>query len=280
MATAPASLPYTAGLLVMDIGNHRTGAAIVPPGDGQSPSAVHYAPTREPEVLLRILGELWAELPADRPRRVAAASVVPEATSQLRPLIRERLGASPLIIREDLPLPIDLSVENPETVGTDRVCAAAAAYATLGHACVVADFGTAITIDVVSDDGLLLGGAILPGLRMSAQALHEHTASLPQVEPTRPVGVWGRNTVEAINVGLYGAAAGALREVVERYANEMGKWPDLIVTGGGATEIAGYCDFVDRVVPGLVLQGVALSYRLAARDAAPRPPAGPRPTDN
>jgi type III pantothenate kinase len=270
-------LPYRAGLLVLDVGNSQTAAAVVQPGDGHEASNIRYAPTDDSDALRDALAALWAQLPTDEPRRIAAASVVRPATERIRELVRDEFDAALQVVRDDLPLPIDLAVENPDQVGTDRVCAAAAAYAKLGHACVVADFGTAITIDVVSDDGLLLGGAILPGLRMAAQSLHEHTAALPLVEPVRPHGVWGRNTLEAIQVGLYCAAAGALREVVERYATEMGKWPDLIVTGGWAKDLAGYCDFIDRVVPALVLHGVALAYRLAARERDPKdlPPRDP-----
>jgi type III pantothenate kinase len=128
----------------------------------------------------------------------------------------------------------------------------------------VASFGTAITIDCVSADGRFMGGAILPGLDMSFEALHEGTAALPQVEVETPGGAIGRNTHDAIVNGVVYGAVGALRELVERYATELGHWPQLVITGGNAGLVRQLADFVDSVVPDLCLMGVALAYRRAS----------------
>ena len=112
--------------------------------------------------------------------------------------------------------------------------------------------------------GVFLGGTILPGLALSARALHEHTAQLPLVEIGSPTETLGKDTESAIRNGIFAMMTGALREITERYATEIGKWPPLILTGGDAEAIAGACDFVDGIVPDLCLDGLVLAYKLHA----------------
>jgi len=135
------------------------------------------------------------------------------------------------------------------------------AYFRLQSACVVADFGTAITIDCVSDNGIFLGGAILPGLHVGAEALARRTALLPEVRLARPEWVFGKDTRQAIVGGLVYGARGALRELTEAYATELGRWPPVIATGGDAELVAGGYDIVQAIVPDLCLLGVALAYQ-------------------
>jgi type III pantothenate kinase len=156
---------------------------------------------------------------------------------------------------------MSLAVEHPERVGIDRVCSAAAAYDVIGRACVAASFGTAITIDCVNDEGVFMGGAILPGVALQARSLHEGTAALPLVKIEATHTVYGASTEEAITNGVLLGIVGALREIVERYATDLHAWPQLVATGGNAELIAGECDFVDNVVPDLCLRGIALAYR-------------------
>ncbi|MEW6250539.1 MAG: type III pantothenate kinase, partial [Planctomycetota bacterium] len=176
----------------------------------------------------------------------------------------EITGLSPVRIRDDVPLPMTLDIDNADEIGVDRVCSAAAAYERTRGACAVASFGTAITVDCVSEDGRFLGGAILPGLDMSFAALHAGAAQLPRVSPGKPAAVFGRNTHDAIVNGVVYGALGALREIVERYATALGEWPRLVITGGNAPLVAELADYVDAIVPDLCLMGVALAYRRAA----------------
>jgi type III pantothenate kinase len=194
------------------------------------------------------------------PRRLAACSVNPAGLAVLESAAG-RMDEPVLLVGRDLPAPIETNLPEPGAIGPDRLCAAAMAFHRLGQACVVADFGTAITVDCVDDGGVFRGGAILPGLRLSARALHEGTAVLPEVEPVAPEWVFGRNTAEAIGGGLVYAARGALRELTEAYATELGSWPLLIVTGGDAELVAAGYEFVQAVVADLTLLGVALACR-------------------
>lgn len=246
-------------VLAINIGNTMTTAGIVLADRVEQSFTIE---TREIETIGPQLRELWDQIEDPAEAKVVVGSVVANRTDPLRRIVLDVLGTDAYVIRKDLPLPMPLDVENPETVGVDRVCAAAAAYQKLRHACVVADIGTAMTVNVVSDDGLFLGGAILPGPHLAAQALAEHTAALPKIELDRPQRIIGKNTEEAILVGVVYGAAGALRELTERFATEMGKWPQLVVTGGGANLIAEYCEFVDNIVPNLTLIGIALAWHL------------------
>ena len=194
---------------------------------------------------------------------IVIASVAPGVCEQVTSTIRSVMNGEIYYIREDIPLPLKLDVDNPETVGVDRVLCAAAAYHQLQRSCVVADFGTALTIDAVSEKGSFMGGAIMPGLHIAADALHERTAALPRVVPLVPPHdsvPLGRNTAEAIEIGLYVGYQGMLREVIERYATAMGHWPSVIATGGDAPLFAAGCPWIDRVVEELPLLGIALAY--------------------
>ncbi|MCP4379125.1 MAG: type III pantothenate kinase, partial [bacterium] len=123
------------------------------------------------------LAKVWEEMGSSG--KVAASSVNPDALKILEAATAETIGQDVLVIGRDLPLPIETDVPHPAGIGSDRLCAAAAAYDQLGVACVVADFGSAITIDCVNSDGVFQGGAILPGLQMGARALASQTAQLP-----------------------------------------------------------------------------------------------------
>ena len=152
-------------------------------------------------------------------------------------------------------------VDEPDKVGTDRVVAAAAAYSVVEDAVVIADFGTALTIDLVDERGNFLGGVICPGFEISSRALNENTAQLPKTKVTRPKEPYGKNTIDAINCGLYYSAMATLQEVIRRYAEKIGKWPQTVLTGSAAEIIKDDCDFIDSYVPNLVVKGIVLAYK-------------------
>lgn len=217
-------------------------------------------PTSQASALSERLGGWMANLER-RPVHAIVASVVPERLGEIAGTLEGLVRRPALVVGADVPLPMNLDVEQPERVGSDRVCAAAAAFEALGQCCVVASFGTALTIDAVGDDGVFLGGAILPGLGLAARSLHEHTALLPSIEMSDPPPLPARNTEAAMIAGIVYGAIGALREITERMAERFGKWPPLILTGGDAERVARLCRFADRVDPLLTLRGVHLAYR-------------------
>lgn len=256
--------PIVDAVLVIDIGNTRVGLAV---SDASGLHDSRQVDLDKPQEWKAALLETWEVADAGKRCAVAVAGVVPAATRSVCKLVSEVCDAQPLLIGDDIPLPMPLDLDNEDEVGVDRVCSAAAAYDRIQAACAIASFGSAITVDCVSADGRFLGGAILPGLDLALRALHDHTAALPRVRPGKPAGAFGRNTHDAIVNGVVFGAVGALREIVERFATELQAWPQLVVTGGHAQLIAEHTSIVDIVVPDLCLMGVALAYRRAAEQS-------------
>ncbi len=245
-------------VLACDVGNTNIRMASV---CGDTVSDVRIVPADEPAALASNAAELWESM--GDPKRVAATSVNPAALAALENAIDSAIDQQVLAVGRDLPLPMATDLPAPESVGTDRLCAAVAAFDRLGDACIIADFGTAITIDCVNDQGMFLGGAILPGVGLAAAALASQTAQLPQVTPAEPENVFGKDTTEAIQNGLLALARGALRDRVEAYAAELGHWPLVICTGSDAELVVGdieHSELVQAVVPDLTLRGVAMAY--------------------
>jgi len=251
------TIPASGVILAVDVGNTTTSVGIV---EGQKVRDRKDVATEPLAELLRTIRSAWQGLSGGN-HRIVCGSVVPHVLSQLRTFCRDTLQDKLIVIGQDIGFAIPLDVENPKTVGVDRVCAATAAYGQLRKACIVADFGTAITIDLVSEEGVFLGGTIAPGIELSARILHEATATLPLVGVQAPRGTVGKNTESAMNNGIFLMAVGGLREIVERMAAEVGHWPSLVLTGGGAQAVAEACNFVDHVVPDLCLLGIAWTYK-------------------
>ncbi len=251
-------------VLAVDVGNTRIGIGVWDDDGLHQASHVH---NDQPSTWGPALESAWADTRGAKKRAIVIGSVSPPVARQFADLAIGACDCEPLMIRDDLPLPLTLDLENPREVGVDRVCAAAAAFDRMREPCAVASFGTATTIDCVSADGRFLGGVILPGLEISCEALHAHTAKLPRVSPATPTGVFAKNTYDAIVNGVVYAAVGALREIVERFATELKQWPKLVVTGGSAPLVAEASDFIDAHVPDLCLMGIALTYRKATGQA-------------
>lgn len=252
-------------LIAIDIGNTNVTMSLFIEGNEKSVEAIAGDDSRQIAEYLRTSWQMipYAKSAMEKVRdgRIIISSVNDQWTQSIIRMASEQLGEKVLVIGKDIPMPMDLAVPEPGKVGTDRVVAAAAAYAVIEDAVVVADFGTAVTIDMVDQTGLFLGGSIFPGFEISAEALHRRTQRLPIVRVTRPEEPYGETTEEAINCGLFYSAVGALSEITRRYAEKIGKWPKTIVTGAAAQVIKDDIPFVDSYVPHLVTKGIALAYR-------------------
>ncbi len=247
-----------ANLLIIEIGNSHVSVATSIAAEVRT--HLRFSPDRLDDVA-GAAQQSWQALPDDHVKSTAVCSVVPSLLDAVRNSLVDRLDAPLRVIGDDLHRPLSLAVEAPEKVGIDRVCSAAAAYDVIRKACVVAGFGTAITVDCVNDEGVFMGGAILPGLQLQAQSLHEGTATLPCVAADAADTPFGTTTEQAIRAGIVYGVVGALREITERFAGELKAWPQLVATGGQAELIRGYCDFIDSVVPDLCIRGIALAHR-------------------
>jgi type III pantothenate kinase len=252
-------------LVAIDIGNSNIRVGLFLGGELRSVDSI---PGDDQNRLREILENTWEQMPVSKSSKqgkrdgvIVVSSVKPAWIDAVRKIVKDELGEKILVIGDNIPLPMAMFVDEPLSVGTDRVVAAAAAYAVVEDAVVVADFGTALTIDLVDQNGVFQGGVICPGLAMEARALKEGTAQLPEITVNRPEGPYGKNTVDAINCGLYYAAIGTLEEVIRRYAEKIGRWPQTILTGSAAQVIKDDCQFIDNYVPDLVVRGIALAYR-------------------
>ncbi len=252
-------------LIAIDIGNTNIGIGLFLKGEEQF---AKYLPGETKEELAEFLKSTWEMIPVAKRSKegkrdgvIVASSVKPKLTEIVRDIVKQTIGEKMLLVSKDIPFPIKLSIDEPGKVGMDRVLAASAAYAVVEKAVAIADFGTAVTIDLVDDRGVFCGGVIFPGFEMSANALHNGTAQLPKITVKKPDWPFGKNTADAINAGLYYSAISALQEIVRRYAEVLGTWPQTVITGSGAKLIKDDCEFVDNYVPYLVIKGIALAYQ-------------------
>ena len=198
------------------------------------------------------------------------ASVVPAAVFDLREFCRRYLKCDPLIIgAAGVDLGIGIKVDHPDSVGADRLINAIAAHERYEGALIVVDFGTATTFDVVAPNGDYEGGAIAPGVNLSAEALHQAAAMLPRVALRRTQAVIGKDTVPAMQSGIYWGYVGLVEGLVSRIKGEYGASMTVIATGGLASffQIAS----IDHVDPDLTIRGLMLVHaRNAQAKGTPR----------
>jgi type III pantothenate kinase len=252
-------------IIAVDIGNTNINIGLFLEGKEEFVESI---PGGSRAKLTNCLKSAWQKIPIIESSKehkrngvIVVSSVKPAWTKVIREIAEVHLDEEIHIIGKDIPLPMQLWVDEPDKIGTDRVVSAAAAYEVAEDVVIVADLGTAVTIDLVDQNGIFLGGVICPGFEISAKALRDYTAQLPNIKVTKPKAPYGKNTVDAINCGLYYSIVGALQEIIRRYAEEFGKWPQTVITGSGAKVIAGDCEFIDNYVPNLVVKGIVLAYK-------------------
>ncbi|MFC1674781.1 type III pantothenate kinase [Candidatus Omnitrophota bacterium] len=192
---------------------------------------------------------------------VIICSVVPRQTELVMRSLKGSLKVKPLIIGRDIHIPIKNLYRRPKEVGEDRLVNAYAGSLLYGRPLVMADFGTAVTFDMVSSKGAYMGGMIIPGLRLSLEALAEKTALLPKIKLSAPKEFIGRDTRSSILSGLIFGFAALTDDLVSRIKREIGQTASVIGTGGNIGLIAGYCKSIDRVDKDLTLKGLNLAYR-------------------
>ena len=174
--------------------------------------------------------------------------------------ISRYLGRESFFLDPVLHSPMPLRVDAPQELGADRLCDAVAAHAAYGGPCVVIDFGTAVTWEVVSAQGEYLGGVIAPGPGVTAEALSGHTAKLPRVSLAPPPHVIGRGTVDSIQSGLFFGYLGLVEGVTRRILGEIGR-STVIATGGYAPLFAEHTETIDVVDQDLTLRGLRMLWQ-------------------
>ncbi len=259
-------------ILVFDVGNTELTIGLFQETELRGHWRVMTDVARTPDefgVLLRSLLAASEFLP-DAVDGVAIGSVVPRVTGPLSEGCQAYFPVgAPLIVDASSRLPIKLDVDEPMTVGADRLINTLAASRLYGRDAIVVDLGTATTFDCITSDGVFLGGVIAPGVVTSSETLTRRTSKLPATELTIPPRVIGRRTEECIRAGVMFGAADAIDGIVARIRAEWPRAtaPAVIATGGMATTMAVLCKSFERVEPHLTLQGLAIAYGLlSARD--------------
>jgi type III pantothenate kinase len=190
---------------------------------------------------------------------VAISSVVPRATAALRSMTAKYFKLDPVVVEPGTKTGMPILIDNPREVGADRIVNAIGAYDLYGGPAIVVDFGTATTLDAVSGKGEYLGGAILPGIEISMDALFARADRLSRVELIEPRSVIGKSTAEALQSGAIYGFAGQVDGICRRMQDELGE-STVVATGGLSGLISRFSTTIQHVDPWLTLHGHRLVY--------------------
>ena len=189
------------------------------------------------------------------------SSVVPQSIFNLRNLARRYLNVEPLIVGENAKLGIEVRITKPTEAGADRLVNAIGAHLTYPGDLLLIDSGTATTFDVVAADGAFEGGLIAPGINLSLHALHEAAAKLPRIAIQKPERVIGKDTVQAMQSGVFWGYIALIEGLVDRIKAEWGAPMTVIGTGGVASLFEGATTSIDRFDPDLTIRGLLEIWR-------------------
>jgi type III pantothenate kinase len=207
------------------------------------------------EGLLGLRGIGFSDVDAE-----AISSVVPRLVPEYRQMFERYLNREALIVGPGTKTGMPIRLDNPRELGADRLVNAVAGYDHCGDACVIVDFGTAITYDAVSGSGEYLGGIIAPGIEISIEALTSRAARLPKVDIERPRALIGKSTDASIQSGIVYGFAGQVDGICRRLRKELGEGITTIATGGLASVIVDFTETIDLVDDLLTLKGLRLIY--------------------
>ena len=193
---------------------------------------------------------------------IVLSSVVPPLTERVVQACEIYLGKTPVIISSDLKLNIKIRYDDPSAVGADRIADAVATRTLFSSPACVIDFGTATTFNAINKADEYLGGAILPGIGLAAEALFERTAKLSPVELSAPPSIIGTNTRHAIQSGLIFGYVALVEGMVVRFKKELGIETIVIATGGHVHRISGHTNVIDHIEPWLTLEGLRIIWEM------------------
>lgn len=252
-------------LLALDVGNTEITVGVFLGDDLEAHWRLTTNPDRTPDEWGSAISGflLQAGHSPNEVRAVCLASVAPTVTQSVVEGIALITGRTTLIVDARSPLPVKLDVDEPLTVGADRIVNVLAAVELFKADSIVVDFGTATTFDCVTGDARFLGGAIMPGLRTSADQLTRRAAKLPATELRAPDRVIGRRTEECIQAGVLFGTADAVDGIVRRITAEWpgGKKPRVVATGGLAAIVAPLTTTIELTDPDLTLRGLRIAAR-------------------
>lgn len=188
---------------------------------------------------------------------VSISSVVPDMNDTILKVCSKLFAPKPFVINGEVIAKMNFEIDNPYEIGTDLASNAFGAFAKYSQACIVVDFGTALTFTSVSGKGKILGVAIAPGVKTAMKALSSNTAKLPEIPLEIPTKLIGRNTIEAMQSGIMQGYVGLVKHMIEKTKEEMKDSPKVIATGGLSFIFKPLLlEVIDEIVPQLTLDGV------------------------
>jgi type III pantothenate kinase len=249
-------------LLVIDVGNTNTVLGLYRDKELVRSWRLTTDKARTADEWAMVIHELFglSELHFPDIDNVIISCVVPPLLNTLEILCATYFKLQPLVVGPGIKTGMSIQYDNPREVGADRIVNAVAAYAKKPSCLIVVDFGTATTFDFISERGEYLGGAIAPGLSISAEALYERASKLPRVEICCPPQVIAKNTVNSMQSGLFYGYVGLVDGLVGRMKQESRESPYVLATGGLANLIAPYSQTIDEVDDCLTLEGLRIIY--------------------
>ncbi|MGA2690411.1 MAG: type III pantothenate kinase [Candidatus Korobacteraceae bacterium] len=258
-------------LLVLDVGNSNTVLGVfqstsADPGAHYGPLIAHWRVSTTKTQTVDEYGVLFRNLFAmngiefTSVQGTVISSVVPPLDSILREVCERYFQSRPLFIEPGVKTGMPVHYDNPAEVGADRIVNSVAAFEKFGGPCIIVDFGTATTFDVVSKKGEYLGGVITPGIGISADALFSRTARLPRVDVRKPPRVLATNTVNSVQSGLYYGYLGLIDGILERLIAELGDKVTVVATGGLAALMGGGSKYIREIDDLLTLEGLRIIY--------------------
>lgn len=250
-------------LLVIDVGNSNTVLGIYRGDELQKDWRVGTDKNRTVDEYAMLINNLFslsglsfADLDA-----VIVSCVVPPMLNTLERLCKQYFRLEAYVVGPGIKTGMPIQYDNPKEVGADRIVNAVAAYEKYQGSLIVVDFGTATTFDVISADGAYQGGAIAPGVGISADALFARASKLPRVEFACPPQIVAKNTVNSMQAGIFFGYVGLVEGIVGRMQKELDGKAKVIATGGLAAPIAAATDSIDQVEPFLTLEGLRILYQ-------------------
>jgi type III pantothenate kinase len=245
--------------VVVDIGNTSTSAALAQNGRIRFMRFQKSRTLTTPAAVRRFIGPLARKRPLDGS---VLSSVVPTMNRVWISELRRATGRRPIVVNHKLRLGVKIDYPKPATIGADRLANACAAADRYGVPVIVADFGTAVTFDIVSPKGAYVGGVIAPGLPLMTEYLYERTALLPMIHLKGPHGIVGRSTIEAMQLGAKVGYRGMVREIVAFLQAGFHRRFKLCATGGFARWALEGLNLPFTIAPDLTLYGLSRIYDL------------------
>ncbi|CAN5792480.1 type III pantothenate kinase [soil metagenome] len=248
-------------LLTIDIGNSTVKFGVF---DRKNLVNKFLIPTVRHQTGDEILSLVKPNLP-EKVSAVAVSSVVPELKNSIENLSKKCFGVAPFFITHDFDIGLKVNYNPPENLGIDRLVAAFAAKEKYGMPAIVCDFGTATTIDAVNSNGEFVGGVIVAGMNLLADALFQKTSKLPKIEIKKAEKVIACSTDDAINAGIYFGYIGLTDGIIKRMIGELNEKPKVVATGGLAQIISDGSEFIEIYDENLMLDGLRLIYERISR---------------